>query len=193
MGRRVARVLTAQLSVGPLFPLCLPAAPPPTRFSVGSEFVRSIVVGGMDGILTSVGIVASIFGADLSAKVGWQFKFPPRRQPSLPSVSSSRADGQWTLVPRRARPQRHPHPTLPCSQPCRVVVALFLCCPLICQFLCKKSRCATFHCQWHGPGSPQALPPRLSHPPLRSPLIAAGRGVAGLLQRYCRWHRHGSG
>jgi hypothetical protein len=36
----------------------------------GSEYVRSIVFGGMDGILTSVGIVASILGADLSAKVG---------------------------------------------------------------------------------------------------------------------------
>ena len=49
--------------------LCFVTVLPRSFASLGSEFVRSIVFGGMDGILTSVGIVASIFGADLAAKV----------------------------------------------------------------------------------------------------------------------------
>jgi VIT1/CCC1 family predicted Fe2+/Mn2+ transporter len=35
----------------------------------GSEFVRSIVFGALDGILTSFGIVASIYGSDMAANV----------------------------------------------------------------------------------------------------------------------------
>jgi len=44
-------------------------APAESHGGKGSEFVRSIVFGAMDGILTSFGIVSSIYGSNLSSEV----------------------------------------------------------------------------------------------------------------------------
>ena len=84
-----------------------------TPCSAGSEFLRSLVFGAMDGILTSFGIVASIYGSSLSAKVvillGFSNVIADGVAMGVGDALSAKAENDHTLAERKREEWEYDH------------------------------------------------------------------------------------